>query len=95
MNTVHVEVLLASGYAVFLVASATCLEMVGRHTRQRSRQYHTAGFTYHPHHNMWEVPGRPVSQALGVRLAAAHRTVSRGGEVLQCLRAEEELHRLR
>ncbi len=56
MNTVHIEVLLASGYAVFLVAAATCLEMVGRHTHRRSRQYHTAGFTYHPHHNMWECP---------------------------------------
>jgi hypothetical protein len=58
MNGMHIEieVALASGYAVFLVAVATCLDMVGRHTHQISHQYHTAGFTYHPHHNLWECP---------------------------------------
>lgn len=57
MNNIHMEVLLASGYAVFLVGVATCLEMVGRHTHERSsRQYHTAGFTYHQHQNVWECP---------------------------------------
>lgn len=56
MSSIHIEVLLASGYAVFLVAAAICLEMAGRHTHRRSREYHTAGFTYHPHHDMWECP---------------------------------------
>src|SRR6476660_1607757 len=56
MSSIHIEVLLASGYALFLVAVATCLEKLGRHTHQRSRQYQTAGFTYHRHINMWECP---------------------------------------
>ena len=32
MSSIHIEVLLASGYAVFLVAVAIGLEMLGRHT---------------------------------------------------------------
>ena len=56
MSSIHIEVLLASGYALFLVAVATCLEKLGRHTHQRSRQYQTAGFTYHRHINVWECP---------------------------------------
>jgi Transposase DDE domain len=56
MTSIHTEVLLASGYALFLVAVAICLERLGRHTHQRSRQYQTAGFTYHQHLNVWECP---------------------------------------
>lgn len=56
MSSIHIEVLLASGYALFLVGVAACLEKLGRHTHQRSRQYQTAGFTYHLHINMWECP---------------------------------------
>ena len=47
MSNIHIEVLLASGYALFLVMVAICLEKLGRHSQQRSRQYQTAGFTYH------------------------------------------------
>ena len=46
MSSIHIEVLLASGYAVFLVAVAIGLEMLGRHTHQRSRQYYATGFKY-------------------------------------------------
>jgi Transposase DDE domain len=56
MNAVHIEVLVASGYALFLVAVAVGLERLGRHTHQRSRQYQTAGFTYHQHLNVWLCP---------------------------------------
>jgi hypothetical protein len=56
MSSIHTEVLLASGYALFLVAVATCLERLGRHTHQRSRRYQTAGFTYHRQLNVWECP---------------------------------------
>ncbi len=56
MSSIHIEVLLASGYAVFLVAVAIGLEMLGRHTHQRSRQYYAAGFKYHQHLNIWECP---------------------------------------
>jgi len=56
MSSIHTEVLLASGYALFLVIVAICLEKLGRHSQQRSRQYQTAGFTYHQHLNVWECP---------------------------------------
>lgn len=56
MSSIHIEVLLASGYALFLLAVATCLEKLGRHTHHRSRRYQTAGFTYHQHINVWECP---------------------------------------
>jgi hypothetical protein len=56
MSSIHIEVLLASGYALFLVAVAIGLNKMGRHTHQRSRQYQTSGFTYHQHLDMWECP---------------------------------------
>ena len=56
MSGIHIEALVASGYALFLVAVAACLERLGRHTHQRSRQYQTAGFTYRQHLNVWECP---------------------------------------
>jgi Transposase DDE domain len=56
MSGIHIEVLVASGYALFLVAVAACLERVGRHAHRRSHQYQTAGFTYRQHLNMWECP---------------------------------------
>ena len=56
MSSIHTEVLFASGYALFLVMVAICLEKLGRHSQQRSRQYQTAGFTYHQHLNVWECP---------------------------------------
>ncbi len=56
MSSIHIEVLLASGYALFLLAVATCLEKLGRHTHHRSGRYQTAGFTYHQHINVWECP---------------------------------------
>jgi hypothetical protein len=56
MSGIHIEVLVASGYALFLVAVAACLERLGRHAHQKSRQYQTAGFTYRQHLNMWECP---------------------------------------
>ena len=36
MSGIHIEALVASGYALFLVAVAACLERLGRHTHQRS-----------------------------------------------------------
>ena len=56
MSGIHIDVLVASGYALFLVAVAACLDRLGRHTHQRSRQYQTAGFTYRQHLNVWECP---------------------------------------
>ena len=48
---VHVEVLLAAGYALFLVGVALSLDFVARHSHVRAEKYRTAGFTYHLTHD--------------------------------------------
>jgi hypothetical protein len=50
------EVLLAAGYAAFLLVSAFVLEWLSAHTHRRSLAYRTAGFTYHDAHDAWECP---------------------------------------
>jgi hypothetical protein len=54
--TIHTEVLLAVGYAIFLVSSAFGLDLLARHSHARSERYRTAGFTYHPSHDAWICP---------------------------------------
>jgi hypothetical protein len=51
-----IEVLLACGYAVFLVAIAAVLEKVAKHAQRRTEQYELAGFRYHPGFDRWECP---------------------------------------
>jgi hypothetical protein len=53
---VHAEVLLAGGYALFLVGVAVVLELVARQSHQRSARFRTAGFVYNPIHDAWECP---------------------------------------
>lgn len=53
---VHLESLLAAGYAILLVAITAVLEWLGRHTQQRSYRYHTAGFRFHRERDVWECP---------------------------------------
>ena len=95
MSSIHIEVLLASGYALFLVAVATCLEKLGRHTHQRSRQYQTAGFTYHQHLNVWECP---AGQYLKLWAFDSQRRVAQyRAEAKSCnsCALKRELHRFR
>jgi hypothetical protein len=56
IHGVHMEVILAAGYAIFLVAAACGLELVARHSRQRAEGIATAGFRYRPQHDFWECP---------------------------------------
>ena len=51
-----IEMLLACGYAVFLVAVAALLEKVAKHAQRRSEQYELAGFRYHAGSDVWECP---------------------------------------
>ena len=46
MHHVHLEVLLADGYALFLVALAAILEFVARHSHHRSERFRNASFVY-------------------------------------------------
>ena len=53
---IHLEVLLAVGYAAFLVGVALGLDVLARHSHNRSHGYRTSGFTYHPTHDAWICP---------------------------------------
>jgi hypothetical protein len=52
----HTEVLLAGGYALFLVGVAAILEFVARHSHHRSERFRNAGFVYKPDLDVWECP---------------------------------------
>jgi hypothetical protein len=53
---IHIEVLLAAAYAVFLGGVAAVLEWVARHSYRRAEQYEQAGFTYHRQMDLWKCP---------------------------------------
>jgi hypothetical protein len=55
---VHNEVLLAVGYATFLVGVAFALELLARHSHKRSEVYRNAGFVYRQKLDLWECPMR-------------------------------------
>lgn len=50
------EVLLAAGYAGFLLVAAGVLEWLSAHTHRRSLRYRTAGFDYDAQHDHWRCP---------------------------------------
>jgi hypothetical protein len=52
----HLEPLLATGYALLLIAFAAAMEWMGRHSHRRADQYHTGGFRFHRHADHWECP---------------------------------------
>jgi hypothetical protein len=56
MAGVHVEVVLAASYAIFLVGVAFILELLARHSHQRSERYHNSGFVYLQDMDVWECP---------------------------------------
>jgi hypothetical protein len=54
--TIHPEIFLTAGYAIFLLGIALGLDLLARHSRARSERYRTAGFTYHHAHDAWICP---------------------------------------
>src|SRR5215831_16023383 len=52
----HTEVLLAEGYALFLIGVAATLEFVARNSHRRSERYRKAGFIYNSTKDVWECP---------------------------------------
>lgn len=52
----HPLVPLAAGYAGLLLVVAAGLEWLARHTAARAERYRTAGFSYHPEHDLWVCP---------------------------------------
>jgi hypothetical protein len=71
-QTIDIEVLLAGGYAVFLLLVALGLELLARHSHHRSKQMDVAGFRYHRQHDVWECPTgqqlKPLAADYGQRL---------------------------
>ena len=63
ISGVHVEVVLAASYAVFLVAVAFVLEFLARHSHKRSESYRSSGFVYFQKMDLWECPaGRQLQR---------------------------------
>jgi hypothetical protein len=56
IHGVHIEVILAGGYALFLVGVATILEWLARHSHRRSEHYRNSGFVYKQELDVWECP---------------------------------------
>ena len=71
MSSIHTEVLLASGYALFLVVVATCLEKLGRHTQPEISSVPNSWIYLSSAPQCMGVSSRSVPQALGVRLSTA------------------------
>ena len=53
---IHPEVFLAAGYAVFLLGFSIGLDLLARHSHNRSERYRTAGFIYHHKSAAWICP---------------------------------------
>lgn len=56
IHGVHIEVLLAGGYALLLVGVALILELVARHAHHRSEHFRNSGFTYKKQLDVWQCP---------------------------------------
>jgi hypothetical protein len=73
ISGVHVEVVLAASYAIFLVGVAFVLEFLARHSHKRSERYRNSGFVYFQKMDLWECPaGR---QLLRTETDYQHRIV--------------------
>jgi len=55
-RVVPIEVLLAGGYALFLMIVAAVLQRLARHSHRRSQQYEVGGFKFHAEFDRWECP---------------------------------------
>ena len=56
IHGVHIEVILAGGYAMLLVGVAGILELVARHAHHRSEHFRNSGFTYKKQLDVWQCP---------------------------------------
>jgi hypothetical protein len=56
ISGVHIEVVLAASYAVFLAGVAFVLEMLAQRSHKRSERYRNSGFVYSQNMDLWECP---------------------------------------
>jgi hypothetical protein len=54
--SVSPEVVWVTGYACGLLVTACAQDLLARHSHARSERYRTAGFRYHPQHDVWVCP---------------------------------------
>jgi hypothetical protein len=64
ISGVHIEVVLAASYAIFLAGVAFTLETLAQHAHKRSQRYRNSGFVYFHKMDFWECPaGRQLLRA--------------------------------
>jgi hypothetical protein len=56
ISGVHIEVVLAASYAVFLAGVAFVLETLAQRSHKRSERYRNSGFIYFQKMDLWECP---------------------------------------
>ena len=56
LAAVNTEVLLAAGYAVFLIVIALALEAAARFAHRRAQRFRVSSFAYHSRLDIWECP---------------------------------------
>ncbi len=56
IHGVHIEVILAGGYALLLVGVAVILDFVARNSHHRSEHYRHSGFVYKKKLDVWQCP---------------------------------------
>ena len=56
ISGVHLEVVLAASYVIFLVGVAFVLELLAHHSHKRSERYRNSGFVYFQKLDLWECP---------------------------------------
>jgi len=56
IDGIHIEVMLAAGYALLLAGVAAILEWLARHSHRRSEHFRNSGFTYKRKLDVWECP---------------------------------------
>lgn len=56
ISGIHIEVILAGGYALFLAGIALVLEFLARYSHRHTEAIALAGFHYRREHDAWECP---------------------------------------
>ena len=56
IHGIHIEVILADGYALVLVGVSAILEWLARHSHRRSEHYRNSGFIYKRKEDVWQCP---------------------------------------
>jgi hypothetical protein len=89
ISGVHVEVFLAASYAIFLVAVAFVLELVARHSHNRSEGYRNSGFAYLPKFDSWECPEGQLLMRAAVNYEQRMAVYRAPAHVCNCCRAKK------